>query len=314
MAEPGRDGDRRGTSFAQRGGVTVSARRRTAGVVALVVLTLGCRETRLVHLPATGGTPRARSSSPTDGWSTVTWPDDGQASYVLDGHVHSSPGQRPIPIASLAKVMTAYLTVRRLTPSARVMVGAADVTETARRKDRGESVVEVAEGEVLTRDQALTALLLPSANNVALMLAERVAGSRSGFVTLMNRTARELDMLDTTYTDPSGYDAGTVSTARDQLVLMQAAMHSPQLARTMGLPTARLPVVGRIENTNSLLGHDGFVAGKTGSTNAAGGCLVFRVVRGGRVMDGAVLGQRSGRLIDAGLRAATDLAGQAFMR
>lgn len=67
-----------------------------------------------------------------------------------------------------------------------------------------------------------------------------------------------------------------------------------------------------MDNTNSLLGEDGFVAGKTGSTSAAGGCLVFRVIRGGQVMDGAVVGQRGGPLIAAGLRAATDLARQAF--
>ena len=65
-------------------------------------------------------------------------------------------------------------------------------------------------------------------------------------------------------------------------------------------------------NTNSLLGQAGFVAGKTGSTDAAGGCLAFRVVRGGRVLDGVVLGQRGRPLIDAGLRAAAALAQQAF--
>jgi serine-type D-Ala-D-Ala carboxypeptidase (penicillin-binding protein 5/6) len=173
-------------------------------------------------------------------------------------------------------------------------------------------VVEVARGEVLDRNQALAALLLPSANNIAVMLAERVAGSRSAFVTLMNRTAQELGMADTTYTDPSGFAASTVSTARDQLLLLRAALRSPELTRVMGSTSAVLPVAGRVHNTNSLLGRDGFVAGKTGSTSAAGGCLVFRVVRGELAMDGVVLGQRGGPLIAAGLRAATDLARQAF--
>jgi D-alanyl-D-alanine carboxypeptidase (penicillin-binding protein 5/6) len=165
---------------------------------------------------------------------------------------------------------------------------------------------------VLTRDQALTALLLPSANNVAVMLAARVSGSRTGFVALMNSTARELGMTETTYTDPSGYDQRTVSTARDQLVLLRAVLRSPLLVRTMGRRSAQLPVAGWITNTNRLLGRDGFVAGKTGSTSAAGGCLVFRVVRGGRVLDGAVLGQRGGRLIDAALQAATELTRSAL--
>jgi D-alanyl-D-alanine carboxypeptidase (penicillin-binding protein 5/6) len=208
--------------------------------------------------------------------------------------------------------MTAYLTVHRLTPSSHLVIDADDVADTRRRQGRGESVVPVAKGEVLDREQALTALLLPSANNVAVMLAERVAGSRSAFVAVMNRTARELGMADTTYTDPSGFAASTVSTAHDQLLLLRAALRSPVLERVMGSSSAVLPVAGRVRNTNSLLGQGGFVAGKTGSTSAAGGCLVFRVVQGGRVMDGAVLGQRGGRLIDAGLVAATRMARRAF--
>ena len=254
----------------------------------------------------------AAASPSVHSWSTVAWPEEGQASYALDGKLFSSPAQRPVPIASLAKVMTAYVTVPRLSAGAHLVVDAGDVADVQRRRARGESVVEVAKGEVLDRDQALTALLLPSANNVAAMLAERVAGSRSGFVELMNHTAHELGMADTTYTDPSGFAASTVSTARDQLLLLKAALRSHELARVMGSTSAVLPVAGRVHNTNSLLGRDGFVAGKTGSTSAAGGCLVFRVVRGGRVMDGVVLGQHGGRLIDAGLRGATDLVHEAF--
>jgi D-alanyl-D-alanine carboxypeptidase (penicillin-binding protein 5/6) len=242
----------------------------------------------------------------------VAWPEVGQASYALDGQVFSSPGQRPVPIASVAKVMTAYVTVNHLSPGSHLVVDADDVADTKRRKGRGESVVDVAQGEVLDRQLALTALLLPSANNVAAMLAERVAGSRSEFVALMNDTAQGLGMAETTYTDPSGFETSTVSTARDQLLLLRAALRSPELARVMGSRSAVLPVAGRVHNTNRLLGQDGFIAGKTGSTSAAGGCLVFRVLRGGRVMDGVVLGQRGGPLIGAGLQAATDLARQAF--
>jgi D-alanyl-D-alanine carboxypeptidase (penicillin-binding protein 5/6) len=190
------------------------------------------------------------------------------------------------------------------------VVDAEDVADTVRRRARGESVVAVARGEVLDRDQALTALLLPSANNVAAMLAERVAGTRSAFVDLMNDTAQELGMTDTSYTDPSGFAASTVSTARDQLLLLTAALRSPTLRHVMGLSSAVLPVAGRVRNTNSLLGRNGFVAGKTGSTSAAGGCLAFRVVRDGRAMDAVVLGQRGGPLIAAGLHAAKDLARQ----
>jgi D-alanyl-D-alanine carboxypeptidase (penicillin-binding protein 5/6) len=291
------------------------SRRRAAGAILLVSsLTLGCGAAQLTHAPTAPIPPRStQSSSASDGLSTVTWPTDGQASYALNGQVFSSPGQRPVPIASLAKVMTAYVAVHRLNRSSHLVVDADDVADTQRRKGRGESVVEVAKGEVLDRHQALSALLLPSANNIAAMLAQRVAGTRSDFVALMNQTARELGMTATTYTDPSGFAASTVSTARDQLLLLKAALRSPELTRVMGSTSAVLPVAGRVHNTNSLLGRNGFVAGKTGSTSAAGGCLAFRVVRRGLVLDGAVLGQRGGPLIDAGLRAAMDLASQAFV-
>lgn len=275
-------------------------------LLAVLALTAaGCSSTGAVLDPPS---PAVVSSRPVDRFA---WPQRGQASIVLDGRVRDSAGQRPASIASVAKVMTAYVVVQHLAPDARLVVDADDATDTARRGRRGESVVPVVTGEVLTRDDALTALLLPSANNVAAMLADRVAG-RTAFLGLMNATARQLGMQHTSYTDPSGYAPSTVSTAHDQLLLWRAVMDVPVLARLLGLSTAVLPVVGPVVNTNGLLGQDGFIAGKTGSTSAAGGCLAFRVVRGGRVLDGVVLGQQGGRLVDAGLAAATDVARQAL--
>jgi len=70
--------------------------------------------------------------------------------------------------------------------------------------------------EQLTELQALQALLLPSANNIAAVLARWDGGSAGRFVARMNATARSLGMTHTRYTDPSGYDDATVSTAADQ--------------------------------------------------------------------------------------------------
>jgi len=97
----------------------------------------------------------------------------GQTSYQLAGHgVVSSAAQTPVPIASLAKVMTAYLVLRDHPlgdgdGDLDLPVTDADVEDTDRRAGQDESVVEVAAGETLTERQALAALLLPSANNVA---------------------------------------------------------------------------------------------------------------------------------------------------
>jgi D-alanyl-D-alanine carboxypeptidase (penicillin-binding protein 5/6) len=132
------------------------------------------------------------------------------------------------------------------------------------------------------------------------------------FVEDMNSTADRLGMRSTDYTDPSGFDPSTVSTAPDQLVLLLAALENLTLASLLGTRSAELPVAGTVTNTNTLLGRDGFVAGKTGSDDAAGGCLVFRAMRtvDGKqvVITGVVLGVPARRLIPAALRAAQRLA------
>src|SRR4051812_46683360 len=154
-----------------------------AALLLVAALTAGC-STSEIDRGRPAGTPALARGVRSSGQAqpTVAWPQQGQASYALDGRVLSSPGQAPAPIASVAKVMTAYLTVQRLPANAAVVVDAGDVADTARRSRRGESVVRVVRGEVLTRNQALTALLLPSANNVAAILAERVGGSWAGFL------------------------------------------------------------------------------------------------------------------------------------
>src|SRR5262249_1709637 len=155
----------------------------------------------------------------------------------------------------------------------------ADVADTARRRRQQESVVPIAAGEQLTERQALQALLLPSANNIAAVLARWDAGSAELFVARMNATARALGMSRTRYTDPSGYDDGTVSTAAEQLRIVDRAMRLPVFAAIVRTPSATLPVAGTVHNTNTLLGRDGFVGIKTGSHDAAGGCFAFRAIR-----------------------------------
>ena len=238
-------------------------------------------------------------------------PGPGQTSYQIgDGAVVSSSGQTPVPIASLAKVMTAYLVLRD-PQDVTVTVTDDDVADTECRAGRDESIVPVAAGETMTKRQALTAILLPSANNVAVMLARAVAGSQRAFVARMNDMAHALGMRHTTYTDPSGFDEGTRSTADDQLILAQRAMRLPEFASLVALRSAELPVAGTVHNTDTLLGHDGFVGIKTGSHDAAGGCFMFRVQRRGGDLTGVVLGRRGHDLIAAGLNAARDLAASA---
>jgi serine-type D-Ala-D-Ala carboxypeptidase (penicillin-binding protein 5/6) len=295
--------------------------RRARAAILLAALVSVCAS---VGLHTAGSSPRSGDRSTQSrggqlatlrGGSGTGWPEDGQAAFVLSGDskLHTGPNQHPAPIASVAKVMTAYLVLRDH-PLAigedgpTITLTESDAFDTERRRGQEESVVSVAAGERLTEREALEALLLPSANNIAAVLARWDSGSVEAFVTRMNAAARSLGMTRTRYTDPSGYDDGTVSTAADQVRIVMRAMSLPVFARVVGTPAAWLPVAGAVHNTNTLLGRDGFVGVKTGSDSAAGGCFAFRAVRwtGGRrtTITGVVLGQPGDDLIDAALDAA----------
>jgi len=243
------------------------------------------------------------------------WPAYGQAAFVRTGQaqVHAGPNQHLAPIASVAKVMTAYLVLRDHplglgADGPTITLTDANVADTDRRRGQRESVVPVAAGEQLSELQALQALLLPSANNIAAVLARWDAGSTDRFVARMNAIARSLGMTHTRYTDPSGYDDATVSTAADQVRLVDRAMRVPVFASIVATPSATLPVAGTVHNTDTLLGHGGFVGVKTGSDDAAGGCFAFRAIRwiDGKqtTITGVVLGQPGHDQIAAGLAAA----------
>jgi D-alanyl-D-alanine carboxypeptidase (penicillin-binding protein 5/6) len=259
--------------------------------------------------------PREQRGARTRALPSTVWPAYGQAAVVLTGQsqVQAGPNQHPAAIASVAKVMTAYLVLRDHPlrtgeDGPTITLTDADVTDTERRRAQQESVVSIAAGEQMTERQALEALLVPSANNVAAVLARWDAGTVDEFVARMNTTARSLAMARTRYTDPSGYDDSTVSTAADQVRLVDRAMRLPVFASIVATRNATLPVAGTVHNTNTLLGHNGFVGVKTGSTAAAGGCFAFRAIRwiDGKptAITGVVLGQPGDNQIAAGLAAA----------
>jgi D-alanyl-D-alanine carboxypeptidase (penicillin-binding protein 5/6) len=232
----------------------------------------------------------------------LPWPARGQGRLDVDGvgTLGAFGDGRPVPIGSVAKVMTAYLVLSEHPldagqPGPEIAVTASDVADYQSRSAGDESLVEVAAGEKLTEREALQALMLPSANNVAKILASWDAGGVDAFVAKMNATALSLGLTATHYTDPSGLAASTVSTAADQTVLAERALRIPAFAEIVALPTATLPVAGTVRNWNSLLGTDGVFGVKTGSTAEAGGNLVFaaHLTVAGRTLTlvGAVLGQ-----------------------
>jgi serine-type D-Ala-D-Ala carboxypeptidase (penicillin-binding protein 5/6) len=274
--------------------VLVAAFVAVAGVAGLI----GRQVTR--PLPALSLTADLVSVQKATG-ASFSWPQAKEAAITVRGLTGSwSTSQQPVvPIASVTKIMTAYIVLRDhpLTgdePGPSITVTQADVQTYQSDAANGDSSAAVAAGEKLTEREALEALLLPSADNIAMMLANWDAGSRTAFVAKLNTRAKALGMKDTTYTDPSGLDAATVSTARDQLILVRKAMTDQAFAGIVAMPSAVIPVAGTIRNYAHVVGTNGIIGVKTGSDSAAQACWAFaaqRVIAGQeRVVYGVVLG------------------------
>jgi D-alanyl-D-alanine carboxypeptidase (penicillin-binding protein 5/6) len=212
----------------------------------------------------------------------IPWPTVGQAVLSVSGvgRFGSFGETKATPIGSVAKVMTAYAVLKKYPlgvgeAGPKITITQADVDDFRARIPSGQSLVTVRVNEVLTVRQALQALMLPSANNIAQTLGRFHSGSPEAFVAHLNATAAELGMTNTRYADASGFDPDTVSSAADQVILAEKAMAMPAFAEIVALKSAVLPVAGTVKNYNDLLGVDGVIGIKTGSTDQAGGNLLF---------------------------------------
>ncbi|MEU1031969.1 D-alanyl-D-alanine carboxypeptidase [Streptomyces mirabilis] len=235
------------------------------------------------------------------GDASIPWPSSGQGALDVQGigSFGTSGAQKAAPIASVAKVMTAYLILRdhpiKSGDGAKIQVD----QKAQDQSDAGdESTVNVHAGDTITQKEALEGVLIASANNVARLLARWDAGSETAFVAKMNAAAKDLGMTNTTYTDPSGLQKTTVSTAADQVKLAKAAMKDAsfrEVARMMEYTDYKGT---KHSNWNHLVGSNNVIGIKTGTTTAAGGNLVFAATKeiGGevRTIVGAVISQGPG--------------------
>ncbi|WP_329051211.1 D-alanyl-D-alanine carboxypeptidase [Streptomyces violaceus] len=209
----------------------------------------------------------------------IPWPADGQAALDVQGigTFGSSGEQKPVPIASVAKVMTAYVILRDHPlksgedgPKIGIDQAAEDQSDAGQ-----ESTVDVTKGDKISQREALESILIASANNVARLLARWDAGSEKAFVQKMNDAAKDLGMKNSTYTDPSGLNNTTVSTAVDQVKLARAAMEQPAF-REVATMMSYVDYKGtKHDNWNRLVGYNDVTGIKTGTTTSALGNLVF---------------------------------------
>ncbi|WP_444968408.1 D-alanyl-D-alanine carboxypeptidase [Streptomyces luteogriseus] len=209
----------------------------------------------------------------------IPWPADGQAALDVQGigTFGSSGEQKPVPIASVAKVMTAYVILRDHPlksgedgPKILIDQAAQDQSDAGQ-----ESTVDVTKGDRITEREALESILIASANNVARLLARWDAGSEKAFVQKMNDAAKDLGMKNTTYTDPSGLNNTTVSTAVDQVKLAKAAMLQPAFREVATMMSYVDYKQKKHDNWNRLVGYNDVTGIKTGTTTSALGNLVF---------------------------------------
>ncbi|MDR3599355.1 MAG: D-alanyl-D-alanine carboxypeptidase [Desulfosporosinus sp.] len=278
------------------------------GMAAFVYITLGNHH--IFEVPPSIEPDLSVEANPTSptaalpGQFPVTFPDQGESAVGTEnfGVIASTPNQTPVPIASVTKIMTAYLVLKAhpLQPGEDgpiLTMNVQDVSDYQNDLSKGYSILKVKQGEQLTEKQLLEGLMLPSGDNIASTLGRWVSGTEDAFAAKMNATAQSLGMTKTHYADASGVSPATVSNAEDQIKIAQAAMENPVFREKVAMPQATLPVAGTVFNVDTMLGKHGIVGIKTGSTTLAGGCFVSAtpVVVGDEThyIIGAVLGQKS---------------------
>jgi D-alanyl-D-alanine carboxypeptidase len=197
--------------------------------------------------------------------------------------------------ASLTKLMTAYVTLKAVKDGKITFDTLLTVSPLA--SSQSPSKMGFRPGTQVTVDNALKMMLVKSANDMAVVLAEGVGGSIDGFSAMMNETAQKLGMTQTSFVNPNGLpDDAQITSARDLAILARAIIHDlPEYEYFVHIPSIRY---GRrvTQNFNKLIGRypgaDGF---KTGFICASGYNLVASATRNGRRLIAVVLGASSGK-------------------
>jgi D-alanyl-D-alanine carboxypeptidase len=221
------------------------------------------------------GPRKIRDLSP--GWVSATSAvvvdgDSGQILWARDANT-------PTPPASLTKIATALVVLDHAKLSDTVTV------DLDSRRMTGSTVMGVHPGDVLTVEDLLYGLMLPSGNDAALVLARHVAGTREGFADLMNEKVRSLGLTGTHFANPHGLDAaGHLSTAYDMVMLAREGMRTPLFQSLASSRTYETPRGGGFDlrNLNQLLWRYRDADGvKIGYTPAAGRTIVASATRDG---------------------------------
>lgn len=251
----------------------------------------------------------------------LVWPSVGSSALLIPSQgVSLSRNSETVPIASLTKMMTAYVVLKKFPLSIGqtgpcITVSDSDVATYDAFTALDESSVFVVTGESLCEIDLLNGLLVHSASNYAVMLADMVAGSSYAFVSLMNEDALSLGLTHTHYADVSGFDPDSVSTASEQAELAYQLMKSPLVRSIVDQTSVTLPAAGTVDSFTPYVGQDNVIGVKSGRTSEAGGCdvmaMTFQLGAKTEVLYAVVLGQEGGNLLGPAGAAALALADSA---
>ncbi|MFI9616958.1 D-alanyl-D-alanine carboxypeptidase [Streptomyces sp. NPDC052023] len=277
-------------------------------VLLLVVVFAIVQAVRPLPTPTLELTAKESYSFEGDG-ASLPWPGEGQGWMDVNGigTMGNFGEQKPVAIGSVAKAMTAYVVLKKHPLKSgeegpKIPVDALAEKEGGYNLDGESTLNTVKEGDQITLRQALSAIMIPSANNIARLLARWDSGTEAAFIKKMNDAAKELGMKNTTYTDASGLKESTVSTAEDQVKLGNELVQDQALMEITAMGEWIDPSGQKWYNYNKLVPYDGGIGIKTGTTSAAGGNLLFasRKEAGGETVTvvGAILGQHKAPIIE----------------
>lgn len=219
--------------------------------------------------------------------------DTNEIIYSKNADVQRSP-------ASTTKLLTSLLFAENKNKSDVIPYTnvSAAVTETSLTNFIGNAAKA---GDTLTADEVMDAVMVYSANDAAVMMAESVAGSVDAFAELMNQKAKELGALNSNFVSPNGLEGNSnnhnVTTAYDLAMIAKAAYQNDWVREASGLDKTSVMLDGKkiyIETRNKILGVDGNVGGKTGNETKSGHCFVGFYNRNGRNLITVVLGSEYG--------------------
>ncbi|PWC07904.1 D-alanyl-D-alanine carboxypeptidase [Mycetocola zhujimingii] len=263
----------------------VYLRRRLTvfGVLVLILGIIGYLAFAVLRpLPATAATLEPTETI-TQTVTQVAWPAYGNGAIGavgFDGILSSHGAQESTPMASITKSVTALVVLEAMPLREGESGPQLTLTEDDQRIyteviAEGGSAAPVAVGSVFTERQLLEAMMLPSANNYSITLANWAYGSVDAFLAAATAWLGTHGFAGTHLADSSGINQDSRSTPADLVKIGELVLAHPVLSEIVSQQSADLPVIGPVTNTNKILGQGGIIGLKTGTTRVAGACLLF---------------------------------------